>query len=41
MYYLNDEELNNIVGGFALFDWINKIYTSIKIRVLVKKLFID
>lgn len=41
MYYLNDKELRNIVGGFAPFDWISKIYRSIKIRILVKRLFIN
>lgn len=43
MRYLSDDELNNISGGaFSTpFDLMSKIYRTIKIKLLVRKLFAD
>ena len=44
MFKLVNKELKNIDGGaifYTPFDWIYKIYRTIKIKWLMKKLFVD
>jgi bacteriocin-like protein len=44
MKSLTNKELINIAGGAMidnLFDWIIDVYRTIKIKLLMKKLFID
>lgn len=43
MYKLSNQELNNIVGGSITtpFHLLYKIYRTIKIKLLIRKVFID
>ncbi len=44
MNKLTSEELFNVAGGAIIrtpFDWIYEIYMTIKIKLLMKKLFVD
>lgn len=44
MSYLTNRELTNINGGatfYTPFDWIYKIYRTIKIKLLMRRLFVN
>ena len=44
MFKLPNNELRNIDGGaifYTPFDWLYKVYRTIKIKLLMKKVFVD